>query len=515
MLSRRVVAVLVLGAWGTGLAILARQEAHRPDSDHLAAVALRIAPGAIWFSAERRGMTVGFASITVDTAPRQLRVTEYQVLGAQDPGIRSSRQTTVRLSRGLALHDVERDVVHGSDSIRIVARALNDSTVALYEHGFDGDELAEVRHARAVFVGALIPLVVVLREQPRVGSLIGIDVLDLDSRRVRSLAVRIAAESVFTTPDSATFDRTSGRWRPIHHDAAHGYRLVSTGDSTLDMWVDELGRPILMRSDDAVTWRRTAFELAFENWRLNNPLAGMSARAGSHMVVSTLLAARAVPAYRMLDTLRVKVLSRLPGSLLQQFRQGDVITTVHPEATVLTSDSALPPDERGRRFRSGAARREPGIETDDPRIVRLAIRLRGADRDPAKVAQRILNWVHDSLVADPSKANLTAAQGLDARRGDCDVYSRLFIALARAAGIPAQGAVGLLFAGGNFYYHTWARVILDRHPIDVDPMLGQLPADAAHLRSMTGSLESQPEQMRRMAGLELQLIGMTPSAAGR
>lgn len=515
MTSRRAVAALVLAAWGTGIVMFARRDARRSESERLAAVALRVAPGATWFSAERGGMAVGFASITVDTAPRQLLVTEYQVWGGQDGRARDSRQVVVRLSRGLTLHDVERSVMRGPESTRVSAHALNDSVVLVHSNDV-GDRASErVHHSRPVFVEPLVPLLAVLRAQPRVGSSLGIDVLDLDRGAVRSLTVRIAAESVFTTPDSAAFNQTSGRWRPAHHDVVHGWRLVSSEDSALDMWVDELGQPILIRLDGGITLRRAAFELAFENWRLSNPLAGVSAHAGSHIVLSTLLAAGAAKNYTMLDTLRVRVLSRLPGSLMQGFHQGDVIRAVRPDGRALASGYALPLEERARRARWGMLRAEPGIEVDDPRIVRLATRLRGAEHDPATVARRVLRWVHDSLAADPAKTNLTAVQVLTARRGDCDAYSRLFIALARAAGIPARGAVGLLYAGGNFYFHTWAEVIFDRRPIDVDPMLGQVPADAAHLRSTISSLGLQPELMRAMAGLDLQLIDLAPSPVSR
>jgi transglutaminase-like putative cysteine protease len=154
-------------------------------------------------------------------------------------------------------------------------------------------------------------------------------------------------------------------------------------------------------------------------------------------------------------------------------------------------------------------RREPGIEVDDPRIVRLATRLRGTASDPLVVAQAILSWVHDSIVKDAGAAPLGAAQVVESRRGDCTEHARAFVALARAAGIPARGAAGLLYASGKFYYHAWAEVNLGKRFVAVDPMLGQFPADAAHLRWMSGSLELQTELMRLMGGLDLQVVGVT------
>ena len=63
-------------------------------------------------------------------------------------------------------------------------------------------------------------------------------------------------------------------------------------------------------------------------------------------------------------------------------------------------------------------------------------------------------------------------------------------ALARAAGLPTRIAVGLVYEGGYFYYHAWPEVLLgDWFPLD--PTLGQYPADATHIRLLTGGLREQ------------------------
>ena len=62
--------------------------------------------------------------------------------------------------------------------------------------------------------------------------------------------------------------------------------------------------------------------------------------------------------------------------------------------------------------------------------------------------------------------------------------------LRMIAGIPARAATGLAYAGGKFYYHAWPEVFLDRW-VAVDPSFGQFPADAGHLRFVTGGLAEQ------------------------
>jgi transglutaminase-like putative cysteine protease len=83
--------------------------------------------------------------------------------------------------------------------------------------------------------------------------------------------------------------------------------------------------------------------------------------------------------------------------------------------------------------------------------------------------------------------------------GDCNEHTALYVAMARAAGIPARIAVGLTFVRGvqgAFYYHAWAEVYLDEGDgrglwLPVDPTLNQFPADTTHLRLARGGLDRQ------------------------
>ena len=86
--------------------------------------------------------------------------------------------------------------------------------------------------------------------------------------------------------------------------------------------------------------------------------------------------------------------------------------------------------------------------------------------------------------------------------GDCNEHTALYVAMARALGIPARIAVGLVYIHGAFYYHAWPEVYIDeggkgraRGPpalwLPVDPTLNQFPADATHLRLARGGLDKQ------------------------
>jgi len=81
----------------------------------------------------------------------------------------------------------------------------------------------------------------------------------------------------------------------------------------------------------------------------------------------------------------------------------------------------------------------------------------------------------------------------------------LYVALARAAGIPARTAAGLLYLDERFYYHAWSEVYLGDW-VAVDPTLGQFPADAAHLRFVVGGLARQVELLPILGRLRLEVL---------
>jgi transglutaminase-like putative cysteine protease len=103
--------------------------------------------------------------------------------------------------------------------------------------------------------------------------------------------------------------------------------------------------------------------------------------------------------------------------------------------------------------------------------------------------------VHRELEKVPTFSIPNAVAVLESRRGDCNEHAQLLTALARSLGIPARVASGLAYLDGRFYYHAWVEVWLGDW-VAVDPTWGQFPADAAHLRLVTGGLSQQAELLR-------------------
>jgi transglutaminase-like putative cysteine protease len=207
------------------------------------------------------------------------------------------------------------------------------------------------------------------------------------------------------------------------------------------------------------------------------------------------------------DRLRV----RLGGVELEGFdlaggRQelrGDTLIISREAPAALSAGYTLPYRGGGEPARELGA--TPLIQSDDPRIIETARRIVGNTTNPVEAAQKINDWVYRTLEKDITLSVPSALQVLDAKQGDCNEHTVLFVALARAVGLPTRTAVGLVNVRGRFYYHAWPEVYYNGW-VAVDPTLGQYPADASHLRFLIGGLARQVELIRLIGRLRLESV---------
>lgn len=134
---------------------------------------------------------------------------------------------------------------------------------------------------------------------------------------------------------------------------------------------------------------------------------------------------------------------------------------------------------------------EPLLQCDDPAIVALADSLTLGCTDSWEAAAAICRYVDTAVEDVPTVSLPSAVDVLDAMRGDCNEHTALFVALARAAGIPAAVCNGIVYIDeGRFGYHAWPTVWVGRW-VAMDPTFGMLLADATHIILAMGSLEDQ------------------------
>jgi len=308
---RTLLATLVLLSWGSGVGLVAARAAARSDADRLAEAALRLAPGTTFLVVEQDGHPIGYASTTIDTTRSTVLVTDQFTADLPVAGqtIAASATAAITLSRGLALRGFEVRVETPVAPMQAAGRMEGDSAIvfAMEAPGQPTDS-QRVRVRGPVVLPALIPAVAVLVRPPKVGGLVTLASFDPMTMAASTLRLRIEAESLFTVVDSAAFDATTSRFVPARTDTVRAWRFASADGPGFTGWVDATGRVVEATQPGGITLRRTAFELAFTNWRRDRVAAATAPTgAADDLRRATAVSAGVVPAAAAFDALRVRV----------------------------------------------------------------------------------------------------------------------------------------------------------------------------------------------------------------
>jgi hypothetical protein len=133
---------------------------------------------------------------------------------------------------------------------------------------------------------------------------------------------------------------------------------------------------------------------------------------------------------------------------------------------------------------------EPMLQSEDSLLILLADSLTAGSRTAWDAAVRLGTFVDLAVANSPTVSLPSAVDVLENLRGDCNEHTVLFVALARAAGIPSRVCAGVVYLNGVFGYHAWPMVWVGEW-VPMDPTLSQSVADPTHIILAVGSLESQ------------------------
>ena len=200
-----------------------------------------------------------------------------------------------------------------------------------------------------------------------------------------------------------------------------------------------------------------------------------------------------IPANRTLNNadrvkeLKIKLEGIEKGDLFldggrQSFK--DKVLTIRKE-----SFPSLLSQKLGREtFQEGKSylKEDPFIQSDHPEIQAKVSEIVLSDDPDIVKAKKLIAWVYQNIQKRPVLSIPNALETLRNRVGDCNEHAVLLAALARAAGIPAQVEMGLVYQKGRFYYHAWNVIYLGEW-ITADSVTGQLPADVTHIRFVRGN----------------------------
>ncbi|MBI3064655.1 MAG: transglutaminase domain-containing protein, partial [Deltaproteobacteria bacterium] len=148
------------------------------------------------------------------------------------------------------------------------------------------------------------------------------------------------------------------------------------------------------------------------------------------------------------------------------------------------------------------------LQSDHPEIRSLAAKIIAGETDARKAAVRIKDWVYREIAKVPTVSVPNSLEVLKTKKGDCNEHTVLFNALARAAGIPARTAVGVVYLRDAFYYHAWSEVWLGEW-ISLDSVLDQFPADVTHIKFLEGDIDRQIDILQLIGNLKIEVLDGT------
>ena len=164
---------------------------------------------------------------------------------------------------------------------------------------------------------------------------------------------------------------------------------------------------------------------------------------------------------------------------------------------------------------------EAFIESDAVEIVaetEKALERVGARASARQKAEVLVRYVNAALEKKPTMSIPSAVEVLRTRVGDCNEHTALYVAMARAAGIPSRVAIGLVSLRGAFYYHAWPEVFVGDAQsitdggtglwIPVDPTLNQFPADVSHVRLARGGFDRQAAILPLLGRAQIRVLEM-------
>lgn len=510
IISRRVIGAAILLVWAGVVGMHVKREYFKPDLLRLEEGARSLAPGSYFYIVRMQGHAIGVARSRFDTLATGFVFEDNIMLDvpALDTVHRAIAQTRIEFGKSLQLQLFKFSLTSEIGRFDVTGTMRPDSQLALEVKAGAQTQRSLYPASKLLMLDAAVPMRLAASGELAIGKSFTVRVFDPSTMSDRESVLRVTAFDTIIAPDSARWDAPSKKWVATAYDTIPVWHIEQEfGSIKVGNWVDEDGHLVKAESPLGFTLERTAYELADQEWKKSSTSKERSAGYGAvieNTAISSNVDLSGIASQR---ELKVKLKGvDLAGFDLSGGRQqlrGDTLTITREEGDELRANYSLP-YSGGVDSIKAELRAEPLIQSNDPLIVRTAQRIVRNTQDPAVVARLLNDWVYRELRKDITLSVPSALQVLQAKQGDCNEHTVLYVALARSLGLPARTAVGLVQVRGRFYYHAWPEVWMGQRWVAVDPTLGQYPADASHLRFLIGGLARQVELIRLIGRLQLE-----------
>ena len=163
------------------------------------------------------------------------------------------------------------------------------------------------------------------------------------------------------------------------------------------------------------------------------------------------------------------------------------------------------------------------VNSEDPEIINLLNQREQWGQTPLAIALALERFVHEYMTERSLNVGMgSASEAVRTREGDCSEHAVLLAAMARAKGIPARCAMGLLYLPQFmnrqhvFGGHMWTQVYLGGHWIDLDATRPVQSADPIYICQATSDMQwdrltsDMLELLSSFNNLQIELVETVP-----
>lgn len=432
--------------------------------------------GERWFSISMNGGKVGFAHTQMTATPEGFRITaegsaKMLVLGFSREAASRERYD---VNRDLTLRSFEVEQTIDGSPLHL-SGSVHGSTIRVAVTSKGGKSEKTLSAKGAVYPSAVINLYPLMKGFSP-GRKYSMQILDVESVKVREVIITGIG---FETRNA----------RETLHFQNNLYSFVDN-----DIWLDRFGNTLEESVRDGLIVTKAEDPALAARSLLDDVVA----KKDLVLDFSLVRIDREIPDPRGVKRL-VMDISGYPANLPLPEGPGQtssrLVTGIRVAMTAPLRSSADLPLTAAETV--GYLSATPRINADHPEIVSRQKELLVTTPTAEQSVTTLAHWVAGHL-DDTVRDSTSAVEALHLRTGNCQSHARLYIALARAAGIPTRFVSGLVHAKGKgFLYHSWAESYVNGW-IAVDPTFAQAPADATHLRLVEGD---EPDEMAPLAGI--------------
>lgn len=510
-MRRRIVTTVIILAWVGMVGWKAREEYFQPELARITEAALALAPGINFYTLTLGNRSVGQVTSRLDTLPDGFELEDIMSLELPALGQtgRAVARTRVTLSPALVMREFSFTLDSEVGRFEATGELRPDTTLVVRIVSAGSEQELSFRLQQPPILSNMVPIRVAMGGDLKVGRSLRLPVFDPTSLSTRTVEVQVLEYDTIMVTDSAALN-DSGRWVSARTDSVPAWKIVEIfGGIRVESWVDEDGRVLTSSSALGFSMQKTEYELARQAQEDARLMSGSP--IDDDVILST--AIRSNVDFANVEE-HEELRFRLTGVDLEGFQLEGGRQSLHGDTLIIRREnwSALDPGYRlpyAFMDLREALEPEPLIQSDDERIIRSAREITAAraqwSQDPKQVARQLTTAVYNMLEKSITFSVPNAVQVLETKKGDCNEHTVLYVALARALGLPARTAVGLVYVNGSFFYHAWPEVWLDEW-IAVDPTFGQYPADASHIRFVIGGLAQQVEIVRLIGNLGIEVL---------